>query len=260
VEWATFQFESFTSTPVWPDFSVTKLGLAIGDSTSVEVFKAFEASCSFILLMTTTPGQSGGTFSTNTFTKIRQCRKLFPKTMIHVDGGVNNEVSFILRDMGVYSSVSGSYLMNHESMAAALYQLRVKETASQFKIADFMIPLEELPVLPISGTSVKDVLMLMEQSKYGFVFFVDENKRLAGICSNADLRKGLIKHLDDLNQTSLMDVMNAHPVTVLGEYTIAQMLQLIHNCSFPILFLPVVHADGTALGAVTFNNLIKGES
>jgi pentose-5-phosphate-3-epimerase len=43
--------------------------------------------------------------------RIREFRRRYPSKNIHVDGGVNGEVSFILRNIGVDAAVSGSFLM-----------------------------------------------------------------------------------------------------------------------------------------------------
>lgn len=259
VDWVTFQLENLAELPDLSGLSKVQLGIAIVDSTPVSAFEPYADLCDFILLMTTTPGKSGGSFSTNTFSKIRSFRQLYPGKRIHVDGGVNNEVSFILRDMGVYSCVSGSYLMNHEHIGSALYSLKTQETPSHFRIGDFMIPKVELPVLPETNTSFAQAVTLMDQYKMGFIFFEASNGKLAGICSNADLRKGIVKNLADLNAIQLSDIINPKPVAVYEDHTIAEMLQLIKSCSFPILFLPVLKRDGSLAGAVTFNNLIKGE-
>ena len=47
--------------------------------------------------MTTTPGESGGKFNKINFNKIREFRKKFPEKNIHIDGGINDELGFIMR-------------------------------------------------------------------------------------------------------------------------------------------------------------------
>ena len=89
-------------------------------------------------MMATIPGESGGKFDKSNFTKIREFSQLYPDKKIHVDGGVNAEVSFILRNMGVYLSVSGSYLFNSVSIGSALLNLKLNEVESHFLVKDFM--------------------------------------------------------------------------------------------------------------------------
>ena len=133
-DYLTFQYENLTSKLTVPSSVSAKLGLAITTETDISVFEDYANQFDFILFMTTTPGQSGGVFDKSNFKRIHEFRQKFPNKNIHVDGGVNGEVSFILRNMGVYSSVSGSYLMTSESMGAAMLNLKTHEVDSHFKL------------------------------------------------------------------------------------------------------------------------------
>jgi hypothetical protein len=244
----------------FPQIKNSEMGLAIMNDTPIDVFDQYADACSFILLMTTTPGQSGGAFNTDTFRKIRNFKNKYPDKRIHVDGGVNAEVSFILRDLGVYSSVSGSYLLKHEHIGAALFSLKVAENTSSFLIKDFMIPIEELPVLDIRQCSFESIVTTMENFKLGFVLFTDKENEFAGITSNADLRRGIIKNMQNLQAIKARDIINIHPIKTYQTYSIHEMLQQIKKLPFTILFIPVVDEKNILKGAVTFNHLIKGES
>jgi CBS domain-containing protein len=103
------------------------------------------------------------------------------------------------------------------------------------------------------------VLQTIENYDLGFALFTDTSGRLQGISSNADVRRGLIRHIEDLNQTQVQDIVNAHPICIHEKATISDMLALVTSKSFPILFLPVVNDHHQLTGAVTFNNLIRGE-
>ena len=122
VEYVTFQHEDLKEPLNIPSEVTGKKGIAVITPTPVTIFENY-ADFDFILIMATIPGQSGGKFDTVNFGKIRKFRNLYPSKSIHVDGGVNGEVSFILRNMGVTSSVSGSYLFNASSIGHALMNL-----------------------------------------------------------------------------------------------------------------------------------------
>ncbi|MCC5931550.1 MAG: CBS domain-containing protein [Cyclobacteriaceae bacterium] len=260
IEMVQFQFENLGKPLNLKPNGITSYGLSIMSDTPVEVFEPYAGDCDFILMMTTIPGQSGGTFRKDNFKKIRKFRNTFPGKRIHVDGGVNAEVSFILRYMGVHSVVSGSYLVNHSSIGAAMLNLRLEDVHSQYQIRDFMIEKEDLPILPYHKTSFVEVLQTIEKYKFGFVFFSDADGKFAGLASNADVRKGLLKNLADLNQTRLEDITNFKPVSLQEDATISEMLYLIQSKKFPVNFLPVLNGEHRIAGAVTFFNLIKGES
>ena len=72
---------------------------------------------------------------------------MYPHLPIYVDGGINAEISFILRLLGVNVAVSGSFLVNHSNLALALNDLRFHQKASHFLMEDFMLPKTHLPIL-----------------------------------------------------------------------------------------------------------------
>jgi ribulose-phosphate 3-epimerase len=234
------------------------LGLAIVNDTSLEVLDKVKDSIDYVLLMTTTPGKSGGKFEKTSFDRIRKCKQMYPNLPIYVDGGINAEVSFILRLLGVRQAVSGSFLVNHQNIAKALADLRFHQQGSAYQIKDFLLEARHLPVLNPSTCTVKDVILTMDECKLGFVLF-EEGGSFVGICSNADLRKGILKYLDSPNDMKVRDMINYHPIVIQDESTTDEMLSLVKSYDFPILFLPVVGQDGVLKGAVLFNELIKGE-
>jgi len=259
VDYLTFQYENLKTTLNVPGNIKAKLGLAITSATDISVFTDYAEQFDFILFMTTTPGQSGGVFDKANFKKIHEFRQRFPNKNIHVDGGVNGEVSFILRNMGVYSSVSGSYLMNSESMGAAMLNLKTHEVDSHFQVKDFMRTVDELPLLKTKNRSVTGILRSIEEYDVGFTILIDDDGKLEGIVTNADVRKGLLKHTDDLNKVSVADITNTNPVKANENFSVMELLRFIKQQSFAISYLPVVDDTNKVTGAVTFFNLIKGE-
>lgn len=259
VDYVTFQYENLKNELSIPNTISAKLGLAVMSDTDISVFETYADKFDFILFMTTTPGQSGGVFDKINFKKIRQFRQKYPDKRIHVDGGVNGEVSFILRNMGVYASVSGSYLMNSESMGAAMLNLKTHEVDSHFQVKDFMRTTDELPLLKLKDRSVSGILQSIEDYDVGFTILIDDNGKLDGIVTNADVRKGLLKHTDDLNAVSVEDITNTNPVKANENFSVMELLRFIKQQSFAISYLPVVDDNNKVTGAVTFFNLIKGE-
>ncbi len=258
VEYVTFQFEDLKSELKIPSDIKGRKGLAIITPTDVDVFDDY-SDFDFILIMATIPGQSGGKFDPVNFAKIRSFRRKYPKKSIHVDGGVNGEVSFILRNMGVTSSVSGSYLFNAHSVGNALMNLTNREVESHFEVKDFMIPLEQSPILRIEGINVKGVLESIEKGRMGFTLVTDNKGVFKGLVSNADVRKALLNHLDDLNAVNAEEFINENPLSIKEDATVYDMLKLIKESDFPVMYLPVLKKNGFAAGIVTFVNLVKGE-
>ena len=259
VEYVTFQYENLKESLQIPDSIKSNLGLAITSDTDISVFDAYNDQFSFILFMATVPGQSSGVFDKQNFQKIRKFKSLYPDKKIHVDGGVNAEVSFILRNMGVFAAVSGSYLFKANQLSSALLNLKSNEIESNFQVGDFMRAADEIPILGPKSRTFKEVLQSIDDFKLAFTILVDSDGKLEGLISNADVRKGLLNHIDNLNDIEVDEIVNKTPVTIEENKTVVELLKHIKSYNFPISYLPVVSNDNKVTGVVTFINLIKGE-
>lgn len=259
VEYIQVQLEDAKQAFRFPENSASRFGIALVSGTPVEAFEPYADSCFFILFMTTTPGQSGGVFNKENFRRIRSFARQFPGKRIHVDGGVNGEVSFILRLLGVDSVVSGSYLVNHELPGVAMLELLHREVQSEFCVGDFMEE-ENLPLIPEKDCSFLDAVHAVEKFGHGFVFYTDENSILKGISSNADIRRAVLKHASALQNIQADEFINRKPLTININQNITEMLRLIKRQSFPVNFLPVTDEQNRLRGYLTFNALIRGES
>ena len=259
-DFITFQYEDLPGKLDVPKSIKGKLGLAITAASEIDVFEQYADRFDFILFMATIPGKSGGAFNKDIFRKIRMFKKRFPEKRIHVDGGVNGEVSFILRNMGVYASVSGSYLFNAESLGFALLNLKTYENESHFLVKDFMLSNGEIPVLKPGQRSFENVLQSIEDYQMGFTMLADEKNKLEGIISNADVRKGLLKNISKISSITENEIVNRNPVVVNENATVIELLRLIKSKKFAITYLPVVNNENQVTGALTFFNLVKGEA
>lgn len=236
-----------------------KIGLAISTSTPIpeaSVLTLFD----FVLLMCTIPGESGGVFDKHNLARIIQLKHEHTSLKIHVDGGVNNEIAFVLRLLAVDLIVSGSYLMNHELLASRMLNLmRTPEsidTANHILVKEFMIPKQYMPVLKYQNIDFKKVLQTIELFKLGFVLI--EHEQLQGVITNADIRRGLIRKMDTLNDISTDDLINLSPITINEDASLNDLLKLIRHLNFIILFLPVVDDTKQLKGTVLLNNLLRG--
>ncbi|MFM1914704.1 MAG: hypothetical protein RLZZ531_373 [Bacteroidota bacterium] len=258
VEYLTFQVENLKEPLEIPTSITGKKGLAIITPTPISAFDPY-VDFDFILIMATIPGQSGGKFDRLNFAKIRQFRTKYPSKSIHVDGGVNGEVSFILRNMGVSSAVSGSYLFNGPSVGNALMNLTKREIESTFTMGDFMIPLEETPTFKVTGCSTRIILEAVENGQMGFALAIEGDKQLFGLVSSADIRKTFLKNLENTANIEPTAFINRQPMCIRESATVIELLQTLKKSNFPMMYLPVVNDEGQAVGIINFVNLIKGE-
>ena len=261
VDYLTFQAEPLQKPLQIPKEISGKKGISVITPSSIDIFDTYP-DFDFILIMATIPGQSGGVFDRLNFEKIRTFRKRYPNKSIHVDGGVNPEVSFILRQMGVSTAVSGSYLFKEASVGNALMNLTQRSIGSSFKVADFMTPLHETPKFSVEQLALQSVLQTVEDGQMGVAMAIDETNKLIGMVSSADIRKAFLNQLKNalnLNETKASDLINHNPICIDENATVLELLQLIKNSPFAVLYLPVINAENKLKGIVQFSNLIKAE-
>ena len=101
IEYVTYQVENIKENIIFHKSKDTSFGLAITSDTSIEKFEDYKGSCDFILLMTTTPGESGGTFNKINFKKIRDFKNKYPSkktNLIHIRNIVFNCYKHCLRN------------------------------------------------------------------------------------------------------------------------------------------------------------------
>ena len=91
-----------------------KSGLAIKPNTEIDEIESYIQKVDILCLMSVNPGFSGQNFIENTYTKLKQLRKLIERkklsTLIQIDGGVNNTNAKKLFRLGADILVSGNYI------------------------------------------------------------------------------------------------------------------------------------------------------
>lgn len=255
----SFQIEELGAEFSFPKIKNKQIGLAvqIHHPSLFETVNRYIDQVDFVLLMMTTPGVSGGKFEQSHFNTIRQLVRQFPNIEWCVDGGVNHEIAYILRLMGVQTVVIGSYLLNHANMAQAIMQIRSHHVRSEYHVLDFCIPREHLPIVS-SDADVKTMLTTMHTYQLGIVFCIDGNGSFIGIISNADVRRILIDGNFSYD-LAISSFLNTQPKFISDQSSTSDMIEYISKISFPILVLPVLSADRKLRGAVSFHKLLKEE-
>ena len=91
-----------------------KVGIAINPETSEEVLFPYLKDIDLALVMSVVPGKSGQSFIENTPSKIKNLKEEIirqgVKTIISVDGGINDETGLLCKEAGVDMLVSASYI------------------------------------------------------------------------------------------------------------------------------------------------------
>ena len=96
-----------------------RVGIAIKPNTKVQDILPYLKDIDLVLVMTVEPGSSGQSFMESMVYKIEVLRKEIDekgyKTIISVDGGVNDTNIELLKEKGIDMAVSASYLLSGDT-------------------------------------------------------------------------------------------------------------------------------------------------
>jgi len=91
-----------------------KVGVAISPDTKIEVLFPYLKDIDIVLIMSVYPGESGQSFIDNSLEKIKMLKDEINnqqvKTLIEVDGGVNDETGLLCKEAGANILVSASFI------------------------------------------------------------------------------------------------------------------------------------------------------
>ena len=116
-EWVTVHYEAcphlHRTIQLIKSFGM-KAGVALNPHTPVSVLENIINDLDLVLIMSVNPGFGGQKFINNAVEKVKQLKTLIQqknaKTLIEVDGGVNNLTGKQLADAGADALVAGSYV------------------------------------------------------------------------------------------------------------------------------------------------------
>jgi ribulose-phosphate 3-epimerase len=104
-----------------------KVGIAVKPKTKIESVLPYLKLIDLVLVMSVEPGFGGQKFMIQAVEKIKvlkgYIKKNKLKTLIEVDGGINNESAKLCSQAGVDILVAGSYLFGHKDLKARLKKL-----------------------------------------------------------------------------------------------------------------------------------------
>ena len=115
-EYITFHYETIHSLKTIKkikDYGI-KCGIAIKPNTNIEEIYDLLPYIDLVLVMSVYPGKSGQSFIEESLDKIRKLKQEIQeknlKTLISVDGGINDETGKLCKEAGVDILVSASYI------------------------------------------------------------------------------------------------------------------------------------------------------
>jgi len=100
------------------------LGLALNPTTSEEKIFPYLSKVNFILVLAVTPGAQGQKFQDGVLEKIKRIKTFSPKTIVEVDGGINEKTIQKVNQAGADIFVVGSALLRAKEPEKAMENLK----------------------------------------------------------------------------------------------------------------------------------------
>ncbi len=124
VEYITFHYESVKNVEDVIDLIHNcglKAGISIKPSTNASEIINYLDKLDLVLVMSVEPGKSGQSFMNSVLYKIESLKKVIDekgyKTVISVDGGINEETARLVKDKGADMVVSASFLHDGDMLS-----------------------------------------------------------------------------------------------------------------------------------------------
>lgn len=122
------------------------------------------------------------------------------------------------------------------------------------KVKDLMHTGDELPVC-FPQTVMLDAVLEISSKRLGVVVVVDENKRILGIITDGDVRRGVQRYGKDLFDLKACQIMTINPKTINEDELAAVALSVMQKYSITSLVVP--NSDGTLEGLIHIHDILK---
>jgi len=123
------------------------------------------------------------------------------------------------------------------------------------RVREVMLTDDRIPLVSL-GTPLPDAVAEMDAKHLGVTLVVDEDRRLAGIVTDGDLRRALSRGRA-LDALTVDDLMSANPKTVQKDQTAAEALGLMEM--FAITLLAILDDQKHVQGVVHLHDLLGRE-
>jgi arabinose-5-phosphate isomerase len=121
-------------------------------------------------------------------------------------------------------------------------------------VRDIMHTGDAVPVKPL-GTKMSDALMEMSSKGFGCVCIVDQGGEIAGIITDGDLRRHMVR--PDLMTASVDDVMTKNPRTIAPGMLASEIMRESVNSSKPAVMVLIVAEGKKPVGIVHVHDVLR---
>jgi len=122
------------------------------------------------------------------------------------------------------------------------------------KVRDLMHSGEALPLISLHE-SMTGAVMEISSKRLGIAIVADKDKRIAGIITDGDVRRGIEKWGKALFDMKAHEVMSINPKTITAEELAAKALSVMEKYSITVLVVP--DDSGRAAGVIHLHDILR---
>ena len=108
----------------------------------------------------------------------------------------------------------------------------------KLQVKDVMTPIDKVAVVP-PKQSIKETILLMTKKPQGAAIVSDDSKKLIGLITDGDLRRGFAQN-GSINELVVSDVINKNPIYIYSNARLQDAVTLMEDRISQISVLPVL--------------------
>ncbi len=123
------------------------------------------------------------------------------------------------------------------------------------KVEDLLIVDRGIPVVG-ENASMSELLEVESKPNLGGVMIADASGRLAGLVTDGDIRRAILK-FGDVLKCRITDIMTKNPLHLERGSSALSALEMMENRPSPVSVLPIVDADKKPVGLLRLHDLLR---
>ncbi|MCJ7802054.1 MAG: CBS domain-containing protein, partial [Candidatus Marinimicrobia bacterium] len=125
-------------------------------------------------------------------------------------------------------------------------------------VMDIMTPLDKVAVVS-PKQSIKETVLLMTKKPQGAAIVSDDSKKLIGVITDGDLRRGFAQN-GNINELMVIDVMNNKPIFIYSNARLQDAVTLMEDRISQISVLPVLdESDDKCVGLLRLHDIYQSK-
>ena len=121
------------------------------------------------------------------------------------------------------------------------------------RIDEIMVKGEDIPIVNLD-TSLKDTILTITRKRLGATCVIDNNKKLAGIITDGDLRR-LLQKTQDISALVAKDIMTKTPKVIKRNTLAASALEIMEK--YNVTQLIIIDEENFPIGMTHIHDLVK---